>query len=106
MVRNNLNYIDLGVGNVNNSRQLRTINLHAEFIASSSHNGPFILNIRKYMEYFKTAENKQKEKLDFWKHANKRGNPNGYFMLFKFPRYLQDLALLQTGVNDGNYFTE
>lgn len=40
MVRNNLNYIDLGVGNGNNSRQLRTINLHAEFIASSSHNGP------------------------------------------------------------------
>lgn len=31
-----------------------------------------ILNILKYMEYFKTAENKQKEKLDFWKHVNKR----------------------------------
>lgn len=81
MVRNNLNYIDLGVGNVNNSRQLRTINLHAEFIASSSHNGP-LHTIYEYMEYFKTAENKQKEKLDFWKHANKRGNPK--WLLYAF----------------------
>ena len=30
------------------------------------------------MDYFKTVENKQKEKLDFWKHVNKREKPKWF----------------------------
>lgn len=53
------------------------VNLSAESTAGANHNGlptywiyRNILNIPKYIEYFETAENKQKEELNFWKHVD------------------------------------
>lgn len=65
MVRNNLNYIDLGVGNVNSSRQLRTINLHARIHSSSSHNGPLHTRISGNIWNISKLQKIIEEKLDF-----------------------------------------